>query len=719
MSVPVNTTAAASGLALPVNLKTNPRLSRWLQFHDDETISVRSGKVELGQGITTALAQLVAGELGVSFARIHMVPTGTRQSPDEGVTAGSHSVEDSGAALRQVCAEVRALVLEAAAQRLGVKPDDLEVDDGRIRVRGSDNHSSYWELASDDLLDRDASGFVQPSPVPGGGVVGRDMARLDLPDKVTGRPRFVHDMVLPDMLYGRMVRPPSPAAQLISVDLATVEALTGVVATVRDGRFLGVVADGEYAAVKALEKLKSAAQWQESESLPDMHALPKFLRSQPHERQIYAEQPPPSDRPATERSFSASYSRPYLSHASIGPSCAVARWSQDAVEVWTHSQGIFNLRSDLAKMLALPLERIVVQHVEGAGSYGHNGADDVACDAVLLARAVPGRAVQVQWSREDELSWAPFGAAMAVDLQAEVDAQGRIVRWQHEVWSNGHSSRPGRAPVPVLLGAAHLEGAAVPPVAINMPLQNGGGAQRNSIPIYNFAQWQAVNHRVLNMPLRTSSLRSLGAHCNVFAAESFMDEVAAALGVDPLDYRLRHLDDDRARAVLERAAQMAGWATRGKAPGRGLGLAVSRYKNTGAWCAVVAAINAEREVRVDKLWVAVDVGLAVNPDGVKNQIEGGAIQTVSWMLKETVRFDRTRVESNTWETYPILRFSEVPEIETALIDRPQEKSLGAGEATQGPVAAAIANAVADALGVRVRHMPLDTDTIKRAVLAAP
>lgn len=711
--------APSNGL-LPPNLKSNPRLSRWLQFHDDETISVRSGKVELGQGIATALAQLVAGELGVSLGRIRMVPAGTHQSPDEGVTAGSHSVEDSGAALRQVCAEVRALMLDAAAQRLGVGVDALDVDDGHILLRGGDKRSSYWELSSGDLLERDASGFVQADAVPVAGVVGRDMARLDLPDKVRGVARFVHDMGLPGMLYGRMARPPSPAAQLIDVDLASVGALPGVVATVRNGRFLGLVAEGEYAAVRALDKLKAAAQWQEGESLPDMHALPDFLRAQPNETQVYAEQAPPPGLPAGVRRFSASYSRPYLSHASIGPSCAVARWpANDRVEVWTHSQGIFNLRADLSKVLGLSPEHIVVQHVEGAGAYGHNGADDVACDAVLLARAVPGRAVQVQWSREDELSWAPFGAAMAVDLQAEVDAQGHIIRWQHEVWSNGHSSRPGRAPVPVLLGATHLEGAAPPPVAINMPLQNGGGSQRNSIPIYNFAQWQALNHRLLSMPLRTSSLRSLGAHCNVFAIESFMDEIAEALDIDRLAYRLQHLDDVRARAVLERAAQMAGWAARSPAPGRGMGLAVSRYKNTGAWCAVVAAVDADRELRVEKLWIAVDVGLVVNPDGVKNQIEGGAIQTVSWVLKESVRFDRSRIESSSWETYPILRFSEVPAIDIEIMARPQDKSLGAGEAAQGPVAGAIANAVADALGVRVRHMPLDTDTIKRAVLAAP
>lgn len=707
-----------AAVVLPASLKAHPRLSQWLQLHADGTVSVRTGKVELGQGIATALAQLVAGELGVSLARIRMVPADTRHSPDEGVTAGSLSVQESGAALRQVCAEARARLLVAAARRLGVTADALEVDDGDIRVRGSTAQSSYWALADAGLLEGEASGSVRPGDLPAAGVVGRAVPRLDLPDKVCGRPRFIHDMALPGQLHGRIVRPPSPAAQLLDVDLAAVNALPGVVATVRDGRFLGVVADSEYAAVLALKKLATLAQWSESATLPDMNALPAFLRSQAHETKLYAEQQAPAPGAPAVQHFSASYSRPYLAHASIGPSCALARYTPELLEVWTHSQGIYNLRADLAKTLAMTPDSIVVQHVEGAGCYGHNGADDVACDAALLARTMPGCPVQVQWTREDELGWSPLGAAMTVDLRAEVDANGRITRWQHEVWSNGHSSRPGRASQPLLLAATHLAQAAEPPVAINMPLQAGGGAERNSIPIYDFPQWQAINHRLLTMPLRTSSLRSLGAHCNVFAVESFLDEMAGTLGVDPLEFRLRHLADARAREVLETAARMAGWAGRPAAgSGRGLGLAVSRYKNTGAYCAVVASLDAGHAVRVDKLWIAVDVGLVVNPDGVKNQIEGGAIQTVSWVIKEAVRFDRTRIESNTWERYPILRFSEVPQIEIALLDRPQEKPLGAGEATQGPVAGAIANALADALGLRVRHMPLSTEAVAQAALA--
>ncbi|OGB03067.1 MAG: oxidoreductase [Burkholderiales bacterium RIFCSPHIGHO2_12_FULL_61_11] len=707
---------------LPGSLNGNRRLSQWLAIHPDGTVLIRSGKVEFGQGIGTALAQIAAEELDVALSRIRLVPASTATGPNEGLTAGSLSVQDSGSALRQVCAEARAIYLKAAAMRLNLPRDKLatlEVVDGSIRARGdhSGPATSYWALADDALLECEAGGQVAPKGVAAHQVVGRAVQRLDIPDKVTGQPRFIHDMTLPGMLYGRVAHPPSTGAVLIEVDLAAVQALPGVVATVRDGRFLGVIADSEYLAVRALNKLAAVAHWREAGALPDMHDLPAFLRSQPVETTQVADKKPDTEPPVAAHSFHAAYSRPFLAHASIGPSCAVARYHPASLEVWTHSQGIYNLRADLALTLALPADTITVQHVEGAGCYGHNGADDVACDAALLARAVPGRPVQVQWTREDELGCSPFGAAMAVELKADVGVDGRISDWQHEVWSTGHSMRPGRSKVPVLLAATLLEKPFELQIAVNTPLATGGGSERNAVPLYDFAQWRVVSHRTLTMPIRTSSLRSLGAHCNIFAIESFLDEIAARLGVDPLEFRLRHLVDPRARAVLEAAAQMAGWSTRTSAEGRGMGLAVAQYKNSGAYCAVVASIDAGQEVRVDRLWIAVDVGLAVNPDGVINQIEGGAIQTVSWVLKEAVQFDRTRILSTSWESYPIVRFSEVPEVQVQIINRPDCKSVGAGEATHGPVAAAIANAVADALGVRVRSMPLTAEAITRAALA--
>ncbi len=710
-------TAPAKPLA---SLQANPRLGQWLSFQTDGTVQVRSGKVELGQGIRTALAQIVAHELDVALHRVRIQAAVTTASPNEGVTAGSLSITDSGGALRQVCAQVRAACLARAAQVLGLPPEaaaQLQVRDGQIGLPGALESTSYWVLADDALLDQPATGQATPKP-PQERVASAE--RLDLPAKLMGQPHFIHDLVLPGMLHGAVAQAPSPQARLRAVDVAAVQAMPGVVAVVRDGSFLGVVAQTEYGAQQARARLQALAEWDEPASLPDMHALPAHLRTPAHDSTEVGRRDGPAPRPPAAQTWRASYDRPFLAHASIAPSCALACHPGDgegALQVWTHSQGIFNLRADLAALLGLPPERVVVQHADGAGCYGHNGADDVAGDAALLARAVPGRPVRVQWSREDELCCAPVGAAMSAELEAELDAQGRIQHWSHQVWSTGHSMRPGRSAIPVLRAAPYLAGGPEPQVAINMPLAVGGGAERNALPLYDLPSWQVHSHRHLRMPIRTSSLRSLGAHLNVFAAESFMDELAERAGCDPLDFRLRHLSDARARAVLEAAARMALWPQRPAGEGRGLGLGVARYKNTGAYCAVVARVDATgAQLRVDKLWIAVDVGRVISTDGVVNQIEGGAIQTVSWVLKEQVRFDRTRLTSRSWEDYPILRFSEVPEVEVELIDRPDQPSLGAGEATHGPVAGAIGNAVYAALGVRMRSMPINAETVAQAAL---
>ena len=737
-------------LSLPTSLKANPRLGHWLGIHADGSVSVRSGKVDLGQGISTALAQIVADGLGVSFENIRMVSASTVCSPNEGVTSGSLSVQDSGNALRHVCAQAWRIYRAAAARRMGLDESDegnLYLRDGSFVCPASLQTATYAELADDALLDVDATGLpeaalVSPAPdqPPQTGV---SIPRADIARKVLGLPFFVHDLRLPGMLFGRMVHPPSQAAHLLSVNVAgvaAVEAMPGVVTVVRDGDFLGVVAHGEYQAVQASAKLAKACHWQETAVLPDVDQLGAFLRAAPLETTLVGERVAPPESPdvpdhqasGTElRSTAATYSRPFLAHASIGPACAVALFERAAdaaqaphLQIWSHTQGVYNLRADLALLMDLPARAITVQHVEGAGCYGHNGADDVAADAALLARAVPGQAVQVVWSRESELGVVPFGPAMAIDVQAQVNDDGDIAQWRHAVWSNGHGLRPGRGQVPVLAAANQIGTPFARQVSVNAPLSAGGGAERNAVPLYDFAQWQAVSHRLLTMPVRSSALRSLGAHANVFAAESFIDEIAHAQAADPLAYRLRQLPDPRARAVLEAAAQSSGWGAWWQArqadanpEGLGMGLAVTRYKNTGAYCAVVARVDATRELRVTDLWIAVDVGRVINPDGVQNQIEGGAIQTVSWVLKEAVRFDDTRITSTTWDTYPILKFSEVPRVMVQIIDRPDQKSVGAGEATHGPVAAAIANALFDATGLRVRDMPFTPDRLHRAALA--
>jgi CO/xanthine dehydrogenase Mo-binding subunit len=352
--------------------------------------------------------------------------------------------------------------------------------------------------------------------------------------------------------------------------------------------------------------------------------------------------------------------------------------------------------------------------MEGAGCYGHNAADDVALDTVLLARAANGRPVRVQWSRQGEMSDAPFGAAMAIEIEADLDTQGEIVDWRHAIWSNGHAARPGRAAQPALLAGYELAAPFPRMISTNPPQANGGGGDRNSIPLYDFPSWRIESHRLTTMPIRTSALRTLGGQGNVFAIESILDEIAAERGEDPVAFRLRHLRDERAKDVIRAVAARAKWKP-AKQPGIGHGMGFGRYKNTGAYCAVIAEIEGAEEISVRKLILAVDVGEAINPDGVINQIEGGAIQAVSWVLKERVRFDRQRITSTSWTEYPILRFSEVPDVEVEVIQRPDIDPVGAGEAAHGPVTAAIANAVFDALGVRVRDLPITRDRIIAAM----
>lgn len=691
------------------SLEKNPRLSQWLRLERDATVSVFSGKVEIGQGILTALAQIAAEELGIALGRIRMVAADTSQSPDEGVTSGSLSIQDSGFALRRACAHARTLLLERAAKRLGVSIAELRVEDGTVRAAG--RSTTFWECADKALFDRDVDEASPRSPRDCR-IVGKPAPRIDLPDKIAGRPRYIQDIVLPAMLHGRVVRQHQNFVGPVSLDDAKAGSIPGIVAIVRDGGFVGVLAEREETAISAQRVLRNAASWKATAPLPhDIHA---WLREHAIDHKVISEKVDAQGKSREVRTLTASYSKPYLSHASIGPSCALAQFEGDRLTVWSHSQGIFNLRHDLAKALDMPEEAIVVHHAEGAGCYGHNGADDAALDAALLARGAGSRPVRVQWMRDDEFCWSPCGPAMALELRASLDAEGNVIAWQHELWSNGHSSRPGRSDQPALLASWHLSRPHERPPAINMPLP-AGAADRNAIPLYDFPNQRVVNHYVREMPVRTSALRSLGAYANVFAIESFMDELAQAANADPIAFRLRHLGDSRARAVIETAARRASWSGWVPDEGRGHGIGFAKYKNLGAYCAVVAEVEVGREVRVNRLILAVDVGLVINPDGVRNQIEGGAIQSTSWTLKEQLKLGEHGVASLGWEDYPILKFSDVPAVEIELIDRPELPSVGAGEAAQGPTAAAIANAVENALGVRVRDLPLTPERIISAM----
>jgi CO/xanthine dehydrogenase Mo-binding subunit len=709
MSEPPSTTPRK----LPGSLNANRRLDRWLRINRDATVTVFPGKVEIGQGILTALAQIVAEELDVALERIRLAPADTTYSPDEGMTSGSQSITDGGVALRYAAAEARDLILQRAAAKLGVSLEQLAVADGVVTAR-SGGSVTYWDLASDDLLAREATAEIAPKSASSHTIIGKPAPRRDIPAKVSGTPIYVHDLDLPGMLHGRIARPPSYQARLVSLDEAEVRALPGVVKVVRDGSFLGVVAEREEQAIRALTRAKRVARWEESTVLPET-TDPRFLLKETTEDEVISEKEEPAAAGRAQRTLEAEYTRPYIAHAAIGPSCSVARFEDGRYTVWTHSQGIFPLRRDLSDVLGVGKERIAVIHMDGAGCYGHNGADDAALDAALLARAVPGRPVRVQWMREDEFGWEPYGPAMVVRLKAALDAQGQVVSWTEDIWSNSHSTRPSGLGGVNLLAAWHLAQPFKPSPPRNPPLP-GGGSHRNAIPLYEFPNQRVTNRLVKRMPVRVSALRALGGTANVFAIESFMDELALAAGADPVEFRLRHLKDPRARAVIETVAAKAGWRKGEKGDGtRGRGVGFARYKNGACYVAVIAEVEIGNEVAVKRAWAAIDAGLIINPDGLINQTEGGIIQTVSWALKEAVQFDRGRILSSNWEDYPILTFEESPVVEVTLVNRPDLPPLGAGEGTQGPTASAIANAIYNAMGVRLRDMPFTRERVMAAL----
>jgi CO/xanthine dehydrogenase Mo-binding subunit len=710
MNLAFHGTATADGRPkLPGSLHVNRRLDRWLRLLPEGVVVLTPGKVELGQGILTALAQIAAEELEVALPRIRVQAASTAHSPDEAVTSGSLSVQESGMAVRHACAEARGIFLGVVAQRSGVSREDIVVRDGDFVAPDGRVLDSYWSLAASDLLALEATPEVVARPATARRIAGTSAPRLDLPEKVFGAPRFLHDLRLPGMLHARMVRPAARDARLLAVrDGALPEGAT----VFRDGSVLAVVAAEEHQAEAAAARVAARAEWDQRDTLPEEGALEAWLRDAPAERSVVAERA--AETPAAAHRIARTFFRPFVTHGSIGTSCAIAQWDGDTVRVWSHSQGIYNLRSDLAKALRMPAESILVQHVEGAGCYGHNGADDVALDAALVARAHPGVPVRVLWSRAEELGWGPMSPAMLVDVTAEADADGTLLHWGQHVTSNGHSGRPGRGQHPTLLAASMMADAFPVPLSINPALAGGGGAQRNAVPQYRVPALKVGMSQLSVMPMRSSALRGLGALINVWAIESVMDEMAAAVGEDPLSHRLRHLDDARARDVLSRAAAMAGWAQRGAREGFGMGLGVARYKGTGAWCAAVAEIEAAERVFCRRLWLAADVGEVINPDGTLNQIEGGAIQATSMCLLEAVRHDARNVTSDSWESYPILRFPEVPLVQAEIIARPEAPPLGAGECSMGPVIAAIANAIADALSARVSHWPFTPDNIAKA-----
>ncbi|HLM12335.1 MAG TPA: molybdopterin cofactor-binding domain-containing protein [Reyranella sp.] len=699
---------------LPASLVDNPRLDRWIHFQPDRTVRIATGKVEMGQGVVTAIGQIAAEELDLPLDRVVVLSGDTTNGPDELYTTSSLSVEVSGSSVRLVCAEVRAKALERAALRLNCSRDDLTVVDGQFMQNGAATGQNYWTVAGEIDLTQAATGTAPVKPASAYRVVGSSVPRLDLPAKLSGA-AFVHDVLPKDVLHARTLRQPNRGATLASLDEAAIRrAAKGELQIVREANFVAFVSPIESVVQAAAAAAPAHAKWDNARRLEPAQQEAAWLKGQPSDDRRIGTWPAPATPP--KRPAQITVSRPYIAHASMSPSCALAEFRDGHLTVRSHGQGMHPLRKNLAPVLGLRVEAITAQHLHGAGCYGHNGADDAALDAALVAMRIPNRWIRLQWRREEEFGFEPVGPAMLVTLHVDLDECGRPADWTTEIWSPTHVQRPGS-------GSGYLlasEALPNPPTEIapfDPSEERGGGGTRNAVPLYDVPAHRILHHLVMHPPVRTSALRGLGALPNVFAIESLIDDLAARAGEDPVAYRLSILSEPRARRLVELVAERAGWASRGPSgAGRGLGLAVARYKNRAAYAAVVAAVTVQETVKVDRVWCVADAGLVVNPDGARNQLEGGIVQAVSWTLKEQVKLDAGGIASRDWESYPILRFSEVPEMQVEFVDGAGNPTLGVGECTVGPTAAAIGNAVNHALGVRICDMPLTRERIMAALL---
>jgi CO/xanthine dehydrogenase Mo-binding subunit len=698
---------------LPLSIINNRRLDKWLRFQPDRTVKLAVGKVEIGQGVLIALSQIAAEELDVDVGRIDILSGDTEDAPDEGSTSSSQSIEVSGRSVRLISAELRSRIVGRLAQRLNCAPEELSIDDGIFLQSGNPTGQDYWSFSSPEDFAAEITGTVAPKPPAAYKVVGQPVPRLDLIAKVSGA-AFIHDMVRPDMLHARVLRQPARGATLAELNIAAIEkAAGGPIRIVRTGQFVAFVSADETFVQRAAVAGLTHATWTNVRQLTPAMQEAAWFRGQPADDRHFGDPVAAAEGIVV----SETYSRPFVAHAALAPSCALAEYRGGHLSVWSHTQGVYPLRNSLADILGLGREKVTVRHAQGAGCYGHNGADDAALDAAVIALQVPDHCIRVQWRREEEFGFEPVSTAHMTRISAVLDSAGRPTDWTAEVWAGSHVQRP-------VFGGVMLAHEALPtpppPAKANDPTEaNGGGGTRNGFPMYDFPAKRVIHHLALETPVRTSSLRGLGALPNVYALECFMDELADRAGVDPVSYRLSLLSDPRARYLIENVAERCLWAERGPVgTGRGLGLAWSRYKNKAAYACVAVELDVDHDITLRKVWSAVDAGLVINPDGARNQVDGGIIHAASMTLKEKVTLDGNGITSLDWDSYPIMKFSEVPEIETIIVDNPDQPTLGMGECTFGPTAAAIGNAVAHALGIRVRDMPLTRETIAAALVGS-
>jgi nicotinate dehydrogenase subunit B len=707
--------AAAKKSAAPVKTVATDQVDGFIAIDAKGNVTVFSGKVDLGTGVQTALSQMAAEELCVPLEKVTLIQGDTALTPDQGITWGSLSIQAGGMQIRQACATAREALLERAADRLKIAKKDVYAKDGQVVVLGSERAISYSELVGGKHFEMKVDPKAPTKSPTTYTIVGKSVPRFDIPDKVTGRFTYMQDFRLKGMLHARVVHPAAIKAVLQSVDEGAAKQVPGYVATVRKGNFVAAVASTEWSAIRAADALKTS--WSDWRGLPEKAKLWDYVRKSKVVKKEELQKAGNSAEAmqSAARRLSATYDFAVHTHGSIGPSCAVADYQDGKLRVWTASQGTHTLRKQLANMLGMKPEDVRCTYLEGAGCYGRNGHEDAAADAALLAREL-GKPVRVQWSRADEHGWDPKGPPTLLEHRAALDSSGNLVAWEGELFAPDRSK-----PFAVTLTTAEHAG---------LPRDDafpGNIHQGMAIP-YAVPNIMSTAHWLAETPFRPSWIRTPGRMQNTYANECFMDECAAAANADPVEYRRRYLmKDARGLELLDRLVKLANWEPR-KAPSRqagdiakGRGVSYIKYELVRTYVGVVADVTVNRKtgkVTVNRFYVAHDCGQIINPDGLKNQIEGNIIQTVSRALIEDLQWDNSRVTSLDWKSYPILTFADVPDVVMDLIDRPNERPWGAGEPAAAVVPSAISNAIYDAVGVRMRSVPFTPDKIMAALKTA-
>ncbi|AXI41847.1 molybdopterin cofactor-binding domain-containing protein [Sulfitobacter sp. SK011] len=697
-----------------MSLQSHPLIADWVTARDGRLL-IHTGKVDIGQRISTALIQIAHEELTVPYERIDVAPVRTGHAPDEGITSGSNSIEQSGHALRCAAITLRDQVILLAAARNGGEVADWQLKDGVLHLIGTNHRIDIIDLIPDVPSDTTVDQDRLPAPRTQSTLPRPEMRGLK--DMVQGSFVYVHDLDRPGMLHARVIRPPHARAVLRDVDAKTLKTLKGSgFSIIRDGGFLALAGPQEWPVIKAATKLFAACDWDLRGGLPEIDVFDELCATNA-QRFLVIDATPTSEgipKPDPDPDHAARFERPYQLHGSLAPSAALAQWSGQKLILHSHSQGIYPLRESIADSLDLSLEQVEITHVPGSGCYGHTGADDAAFEACLIAMALAETPILLKWTREDEHGWEPCAPAMAVDLAATV-ADGKITAYSAEVYSDTHRGRPRPGPDrtgPSRLLANHFRADPIGPNAAMPNLGRHAGMHRNLDPVYAFPETRLVKNLVSDLPHRTSAMRCLGAAANIFALESFMDEIARKHSVPPLAFRQSQLDDPRALAVLaelERQIEIRP----SLADGCGRGVAYAQYKNqmTRVGVFVELAVNDRAEISLLDATIVADAGRIIDADGLTAQLEGGFLQAASWALYEQVKWDRDGIQSRDWESYPVIRFDNVPNIGVTLLDQPDAASVGAGEASPGPTIAAIANAVFDATGLRMRRMPFTPEAI--------